>query len=407
MIETFDVVIVGAGPAGCACAYMLSGKGIRVALVDKESFPRDKICGDALSADVINQLYRMNTSLAKQFESFSEKQFSQGVRFYAPNQNHIDIEYKGSAYSDVAGYVSKRVDFDHFFFNEVKDKEGIYVFQKEKVLDIIVDDVGVEIETGTQKLKAKLIVGADGVNSIVNKLLAKRKWEKDQCAAGLRQYYENVTGFHENNHIELHFYKDILPGYFWIFPMANNRANIGLGIFADSAQVKQINIKEKLQEIIKTHPKVKDRFKEATPLESIKGFRLPLGIKKNSISGNRYLLLGDAAALIDPFSGEGIGNAIRSGRLAAEHIVAAITQNKFDSTFNKKYDKIIYQKMWNELRVGHSLQKLLKYPRLFNMVVNKARKNESFRLLLTSMLDNIDLKKELLKPSFYVKLLFN
>jgi flavin-dependent dehydrogenase len=125
------------------------------------------------------------------------------------------------------------------------------------------------------------------------------------------------------------------------------------------------------------------------------------------LSGDRFLLLGDAANLIDPFTGEGIGNAIRSGRVAAEHLLKAFERNRFDAEFNKTYDREIYRKMWKELRISRSMQLLLYYPRIFNFVIKKASKNESIRTLLTSMLDNIDLKKELLKPTFYIKLIFN
>ncbi len=254
---------------------------------------------------------------------------------------------------------------------------------------------------------AKFVIGADGANSIVNRQLAKNEIDKNHHCAGLRQYFENVSGFHPQNHIELHFYKDLLPGYFWIFPLADNKANVGLGMLSSEVAQKNINLKEKLQDIIQNHPNVRERFKNAVPLEEIKGFGLPIGSQKKKLSGNRFLLLGDAANLIDPFTGEGIGNAIRSGRIAAEHCLRAFSENKFNAEFNKKYDREIYKKMWPELRIGRSLQKMLKYPWLFNFLVKKANKNEALQQLLTSMLDNVDLKKELLKPRFYVRLLFN
>ena len=162
-----------------------------------------------------------------------------------------------------------------------------------------------------------------------------------------------------------------------------------------------------LRRIINNHPNVSARFKNARSLEDIKGFGLPVGSKKRPCSGHRFLLVGDAAGLIDPFTGEGIGNAIRSGRIAAEHIKNGIEQNRFDAAFNKTYDREIYNKMWPELRISRSLQKLLRYPRLFNFVVGKASRNESVQKVITSMIDDIDIKKELLKPSFYVKLLFS
>ena len=158
--------------------------------------------------------------------------------------------------------------------------------------------------------------------------------------------------------------------------------------------------------MLATQPALKDRFKEAIPLDDIQGYGLPLGSKKRTLSGNRFLLLGDAAGLIDPFTGEGIANAIRSGRVAAAHVQKAFDQNKFDAAFNTLYDKEIYNKMWNEFKLGRTLQKLFHYPSMINFVAKKANNNQSVQMLLSSMLTDIDLKKELIKPSFYFKLFF-
>ncbi len=404
--KAYDIIIVGAGPAGCTCAYQLRNEDLTIALIDKSTFPRDKICGDALSADVVNQFYRIDETLAKEFEDFAEKIDSHGVRFFAPNGKKLDIDFTNRNHGKAAGYISKRIDFDHFWFRQVKDLPNVTTYTGEKAEDISIIDNGVQVKTENHLLEAPMIVGADGAHSIVNKKLGKIRVEKDHYSAGLRQYYTGVENFHSKNHIELHFYDGVLPGYFWVFPLPNGQANVGLGILSSEVSKKKVNIKKKLNEIITTHPNVKERFKNATPLEEIQGYGLPIGSKKRPISGDHFILLGDAASLIDPFTGEGIGNALRSGRIAAEHLIKVFRHKQFDNSFNKQYDKIIYKKMWNELRVSRSMQKLLKYPKLFNYIVKKANKNPSVRTLLTSMLDNVDLKKELLKPSFYFKLLF-
>jgi len=405
--SNFDIIIVGAGPAGCACAYELRNTALKIALIDKSTFPRDKICGDALSADVVNQFDRIDSKLAEEFKKFAAKIDSHGVRFYAPNGDKLDVDFTNTNHDTAAGYISKRVDFDNFWFDQVKDLSNVTLILGSQVDDLVVTNNGVCGHVAGNEINATIVIGADGAHSIVNKRLGKISVDKDHYCAGLRQYYEGVEGFHSKNHIELHFYDDVLPGYFWIFPLPEGRANVGLGMLSSEVSKKKVNLKDKLSEIISTHPNVKDRFKNAKPTENIQGYGLPIGSKKRPISGNRFLLLGDAASLIDPFTGEGIGNAMRSGRIAAEHLIKAFDQDAFDEKFNKGYDKVIYHKMWNELRVSRSLQKLLKFPRLFNFVVKKANTNPSVRTLISSMLDNIDLKKELIKPSFYFRLLFN
>jgi flavin-dependent dehydrogenase len=223
----------------------------------------------------------------------------------------------------------------------------------------------------------------------------------------LRQYWEGVTGFDEGDPIELHFYKNTLPGYFWIFPMANNKANVGIGIKSDVISKKKINIKLIMDDLIKNHPLVAPRFKNAKPLEEPKGFGLPLGSKRIRISGNRFILLGDAASLIDPFTGEGIGNAMVSGRIAAEHIEKCLTENNFGYIFNQQYDNAIYKKLGGELQTSYRLQKMLNKPWLFNWIVNKSNKNKHLHSFLEDMLDDPNQRDQITKPSFYYKLLFN
>jgi geranylgeranyl reductase family protein len=402
----FDLIIVGAGPAGFACAYELRNQNLTIAIIDQATFPRDKICGDALSADVVNQLYRMDQELGEKFERFAQKIDSHGVRFIAPNHENLDINYQNPNHGNAAGYISKRLDFDYFLFQEIENQPNVKIFQTEKVLNISRSLDGIEIKTEQREISAPLVIGADGAHSIVNRKLGNIKVEKDHYCAGIRQYYEGVSGFHEDQHIELHFYKELLPGYFWIFPLPNGQANVGLGMLSSEVSKKKIDLKKALSDLIESKPHLKKRFENSKALEKPQGFGLPIGSKKRPISGERFLLLGDAASLIDPFTGEGIGNALRSGRIASEYIVKAFENQNFTSNALKLYDNMVYHKMWNELRISRQMQKLLSYPKLFNFVVNKANSNSSVRTLLTSMLDNVDLKKELVKPGFYVKLLF-
>ena len=403
----YDVVIVGAGPAGCACAYQLRDSKLNIAIIDKETFPRDKICGDGLSADVVNQFYRIDPKLAESFEAYEKMLPSNGARLYAPNNACLDVGYTNPRFGKAAGYICKREDFDNFWFEQIRKLENVDIYENCSVNTVSTSDSETTLNTEKITFKAQFAIGADGAHSVLSKQLTSFKIDKDHYSAGLRQYYTGVTGFHPGNHIELHFYNELLPGYFWIFPLPNNQANVGVAILSSEISKSKINLKQKLDEIIQNHPNVKDRFKNAKPIENMNGFGLPLGSKKRSISGNRFLLLGDAASLIDPFSGEGIGNAIRSGRIAADHIIEAFEKKTFDSKFNLAYDKEVYNKMWVELRLSHSLQKICKYPKVINFLVNKANNNASVRTLLTSMIDNIDLKHELTKPKFYLKLLFN
>ena len=378
----FDVAIIGAGPAGTTTALALHDSGLSVALIDKDDFPRDKICGDALSPDVVNQLGTLAVDTDKAFSSFKEKIWCNAVRFVSPNYQFADLKLNSK---NLTGYVSPRVDFDDFMFKQAIKSNAVIPFTGSKVLSLNRSDIGVEVILESQVvITAKIVLGADGAHSVVARAFSDETVDKNHHCAGLRQYFENVSGFSEDNAVELHFYDELLPGYFWIFPLPGNRANVGLGMLSSYVAKRKPNLKKLLKDIIENHPNVKDRFKDAKALEDIKGFGLPLGSKKRAISGDRYLLLGDAASLINPLSGEGIGNAIRSGRVAADHIRNAAKKNRFDADFNLVYDKEIYRRMWGELRLNYWIQIAMRNKRLCNVIVKYAIGNKFIQRLVLS-----------------------
>jgi geranylgeranyl reductase family protein len=401
----FDVLIIGSGPAGAACAMSLGNSGLSVAILDKAAFPRDKICGDALSVDVLNQLSLLQTDLANRFHELGSKVSSYGVRIFAPDHQYIDLPffYKGEA---ACGYLCTRFDFDQLMAEQLNGLENVKRFEECVVEKIERTDKEILAHTNIGTFTAKLIAGADGAQSVVARQLGSFKPDREHYSAGLRVYYEGITSFQESKFIELHFFKDVLPGYLWIFPLPNNRANVGVGILSSVVSRKKMNLKTVLHGLIENNPHLHERFRDAKPLEVAKGYGLPLGSKKRKISGDRFLLLGDAASLIDPFTGEGIGNAIRSGRVAANHIIEAFRMNDFSSSFNHAYDQEIYRRMWPELKISRTLQKLCRYPRLFNSVIRKANKSQYIHNLLIDALAHSKKKKSLLQPSFYYHLLF-
>jgi len=401
---SFDVIIVGAGPSGSSCAISLGKTGLNVALLDKASFPRDKTCGDALSIDVINQLNHLSPKLSEEFKSFSNKIPSYGIKIFSADYTSLSIPL---FYNKVksCGYVAPRLDFDNFLFQHTKEYKNVRSFENFIIEKVEQKDNEVIVTSKDAQLKAPIIIGCDGAHSIVAKSLSDISVEKEHYSGGLRIYYEGVTVFEEDNLIELHFFKEIVPGYLWIFPLADNKANVGIGMLSSEISKRKIDLKKTLQQLLELHPHIKERFKNARALETVKGYGLPLGSKKRNISGERFLLAGDAAGLIDPFTGEGIANAIRSGRLAADHVKACFEANNFSSSFNKDYDKLIYSKMWKEFKISTLLQKLSTRPRLCNLIIRKANSVTYIRKLLVEALANVDKRKSMLSnPKFYAKL---
>nr|MBP7497910.1 geranylgeranyl reductase family protein [Bacteroidales bacterium] len=314
MSDKFDIIIVGAGPAGCCCALMLANTGLKLAIIDKSSFPRDKICGDALSFAVLNNLKKLPQGIFDRFlNEFNSKLPSYGVRFVSPSSEILDIDFNSPANSSYApGYISKREDFDFFLFKELKNYPNINIIQNCRINDVTYSE-SINLITETNLYSAKIVVAADGANSIIRKKLSGNIIDKNRQCTGIKAYFKGVSGFREGNFIELHFLKDILPGYFWIFPLPNGMANVGLGMLNKDIHKNKTILKKQFTSIISSNTLIAPRFINSELIGNYQADYLPLGTKKYNISGERFLLTGDAACLTDPFTGEGVANAMFSG----------------------------------------------------------------------------------------------
>lgn len=398
MIHSFDIAIVGAGPAGATTAIALSESNLRVALIDKSTFPRDKICGDALSPDIYKQLTTLPGSIAKEFLEMAEKLPLSGFKIIAPN--HAEAAFKLQD-DNLKMFVSKREDFDNLLFSSAAAKKNVTVFTgvAAKTIETKEDGVRVILKNG-EEINATMVLGADGAHSIVASQLGGIKLDRNHHSGGLRVYYENVSGLDDS--IELHFIEEVLPGYLWIFPLKDNRANVGLGMLSSHISENNVNLKQVLKEAIDNHPNLSKRFENATALESYKGMGLPMGSRHMKRSGDRFLLLGDAGYLIDPLTGEGIGNAIRSGRVAAEHVLKAFEANRFDADFNLRYDREIKRRMQGELNFSHRIAGWFSNPKLANFIVKHVLNRVGVQQMVNTGLNPRTIRKLLAKPSFYV-----
>lgn len=176
---------------------------------------------------------------------------------------------------------------------------------------------------------------------------------------------------------------------------------------ADKMQKRKINLKKAFEQVMEQNAGIKKRFQAAEQVGGVKLFGLPLGSKKRKLSGDNFLLCGDAGQLIDPFTGEGIGNAMMSGLFAAQQVKRSISNKDFSAGFMAQDHKELYGRLWDELQLSYRMQQLVNYPSLFNLVVRKANRNKLLQETISCMFEDLDMRERLKNPLFYARLLFS
>jgi len=406
MNNPYDIIIVGAGPAGTSAALYASRLGLKTIVLDKNSFPRDKICGDALSGksvkymrelDILDDVPNLTGSTIRRitFGSPSHKQFD--IHLSNP-QNTGNIK---------EGYVIPREIFDNFLFEKAKNITEIR--ENFNVTDLLYENDKIIGVKGTQnkeknEIYAPIILGCDGAKSTIARKLGFHTEDQDNTAIAIRCYYEGVKGL--TDQIELHFVDEVLPGYFWLFPAGENVANIGIGLSKKQAKKDERKLTQILDDVTKSGY-FKDRFSDAKQLENPKGWSLPLGRIERPSHGDGFMFLGDAAGLVDPFTGEGIGNAMASAKFAVEVAQKALKENDFSKKMFSTYHKLVWDELGSELRTSTKLQNLSNYRMLLNIIINKASRNKEIQDVISGMLTKEISKDKLSNPLFYLKVLFS
>jgi geranylgeranyl reductase family protein len=409
-IET-AVTIIGAGPGGAACALKLNALGIPCVVFDKAIFPRDKVCGDGLSGKVINILNKIDPQLASRFRAFQQKQESWGVEFVSPGRYVMPIAYKKNydTSSDLPiGFVCKRIDFDNFLVQELKSCKNVRLFEGVTIQDYTFKEDSYLLYNTEKNMvvRTSLLVVAGGAQSNFGPGQATSRKTGNYFSAGVRGYFRHVKGLHPDKFIELHFLRDLLPGYLWIFPLPDGETNVGLDMLTSEVSKRKINLRKLLMETLANDPVLKERFEGAELIGKISGYGLPLAGDRRPISGDRFLLVGDAASLIDPLTGEGIGNAMYSGSIAAAVVATAISENNYSAKKLGSYDREVNRLLGHEFKLSQRLQKTVRYRRLFDWLMKRGSKSKTLQELISGMLYDMNLRKQLVNPLFYFRLLF-
>jgi geranylgeranyl reductase family protein len=402
-----DITIIGAGPAGATAAIALAKKGIPSLLLDKHQFPRPKICGDGLSGKAVSTLNRLDPGYVAELSGSGLATGSCAARFYSPNLKMMELSFQTGQSLNPPGLICRRFDFDHFLLKKALDLKEIK-FEGGTQVDSMTRENGqinLKNKDGQIIAETQLVIFAAGSN---RKLIQQIHPEYPGAAEegiGVRGYFENVTGSDHKHAIEIHFLKELLPWYLWIFPFDDGSANVGLALPEADIAKQQLSLKDLLMQLLHSYPHLKNRFKNAKLAGKIEAGRLPYYTGPCQVSGDNFLLLGDAARLIDPFTGEGIGNAMASGRYAGEIASECIASGNFSHESTIKYQHLIDNRLVPELALSMKLQGLARRQNLLNLVIGRASRNENTRKLISEMLYNPAVKNRLSKPGFYIKIL--
>jgi len=353
MHNEYDVIIVGAGPAGSTAAYMLNRKKYKILLLDKENFPRKKLCGGCLTAKtlwLLNRVFNVSEDLLIEKEVINFK------------TNRFDVCYKTKNLvcptSPYAFRFVERSSYDTFFLKKVKESD-VEVREGEKVIHIDIDSHNLSLSTSNGNLlKTKFLIAADGANSIIRTSLLKKKyidgsqWQRNLSYC-LETFLPKEKDF-QNFSIPVLSFGYLRYGYAWIFPN-KDRLVAGMG---GPARLNK-NLKKKFETFIK------DYHLDSLEKPEFKGFPLPCGNSLFQPFYKNILLAGDAAGLVDPMLGEGIFQAHRSGELAAQAITNAFPLHSDKSSIEhagQEYQNLLRQHLQTEFDYARAFRKILYSP---------------------------------------------
>ena len=340
----YDVLVVGAGPAGSSAAYHLARQGADVLLVDRFAFPRDKRCGDGIVTAALEELALMGIADEVQ----ARYSVSSRVALWLYGMKNI-TECDASEHFTV-GYVAPRMSFDALLCEHALragaswlDYMTVYELEGVQSDGAIVRGV---YKGSPLRIEAYIVIAADGSGSRLARQLRKSLFEQGATEQGvtasltrpevrmtrytaMRGYYRNIDRLKEAEDA-MEFYMQTEPGtfYYWIFPMDDGLANVGVIAHMDQLREHHPDLAQAVRNFLQS-ANVNGRATGATLQGQLGAAPIWSGMRGTALYGDHLLCVGDAAALVHPVTAEGISGALTSGRLAAETALKALEQHNY------------------------------------------------------------------------------
>lgn len=389
MTTTFDVAIVGGGPSGAATAHYLASRGHSVLVCEKKSFPREKTCGDGLTPRAVKQLEAMGLgSELKTWESV------RGLRIHAAGHT-MELEWPDTDEWCNYGLVKPRKDLDKLVLDNA-EAAGAKVLQNTQVVDPIFDD-GIlrgfvaKRDGEDERVTARYVVCAEGAATKFARALGRTRNTSYPMGWAIRQYFDSPVMAHTgwfDAYLEVKSGPDNLPGYGWVFPVGDGTVNVGVGLLTTYGEWENINLND-LQRNFVTQLPSEWGINYDTVCSKPRGGRLFMGQSVWPAHGPGFVLVGDAAGMINPCNGEGIAYGYETGRIAGRHIDEALRNGGPESLAG--YTSELEETYGPYYRLGRRFVKLIGHPELMERLVSmgmRSKKTMAFALTFMANLED-------------------
>ena len=380
---TCDVVVVGAGPSGSACANLLARAGLDVVLADQHTFPRDKVCGDGLIPDAHNALRKLGVLDAV----MAQAQASGFVTCIGPRGGRIDVP------GTLA--VLPRKQLDDILCRAAVDA-GVRMFAPLRFVAPLEADgvvVGASLQHGqtTCELRARWVVLATG--AVPQALLAADMSQRHTPSGiALRGYVKNERMVGRIDKLEIVWHRALAPGYGWIFPCRDGVFNIGVGIFAGQGRRSrnEANLRQVFEDFTRVYAPARELMSDGTPLGPMKGAPLRCTLEGARFSRPGLLVTGEATGSTYAFTGEGIGKALETGIHAAEAIIGGRPREQADTTVDAGV-RAAYEARLHALKPRFELYRranaVNRHPWIADLLIWRAQKSPRIVRRMTGVLN--------------------
>ncbi len=346
-----SVVIVGGGIGGATAAFFMKQAGLDVLMVERDQFPRDKVCGDGQVAQIHHLIKAMG--ILEEVDKWAYK--CSGTTISDDREKIVDFKRQDDEYH----YCTPRYIFDDIV-NKAAVRTGIDYMEGFDALEILQrrgKAYGVRgmYNGKLMDVEADLVVIANGAHSMLSRQMGFYEEDPEYVFYGIRGYFEDIEGMPGG--IEFHYPHEMFSpaGYIWLFPMGEKRANVG--VFITEASLKKTGMTP--EEILwwwRDNTKIgHERLSNAKCVGEIKGWRLPTCMHQEIIADG-VIAVGDAANMIEPLYGGGVPHAMTAGVFAAQAAAKAVAANDFSKEFLQCYKDMVEE----ELRPGYLIQDYLR-----------------------------------------------